>query len=357
MSVIIPTYNESENIPVLLKRLSSLNMGSTGSLEVLFIDDNSPDLTWEAAIRHCVNTDLNVIVVRRFGRRGLSSAIIDGFMFAKGEYLTVMDADLQHPPEYIPRLLSAALKGHELVIASRYVAGGGTEGWSLLRTLISRGATLLARIMLLEARSVRDPMSGFFLVKRTLLSRCSKLNPLGFKILLEILVKCSPASVAEVPYIFRQRLKGRSKLGLKTIFEYVVHVLKLSGWRPFKFATVGALGYVVNVLATTISTILTPHFYLRNLVGIETSTLFNFTLHELWTFKDRRGGSVLKRLVAFHGAVVPAITTQYIIAQALYYLAGAPEAVSILLGVIVGFIVNYLISELGVWSSRRDEGV
>jgi len=351
ISVVLPTFNESDNLAPLLKELSDALRGRY-EYEVVVVDDNSPDLTWRTAASLICMYRSRLIVVRRFGRRGLSSAVIDGVGFTRGEYIVVMDADLQHPPSTIPRMVEAAKKGYELVVASRYAPGGGVEGWSRLRLLISKGATLIARLMLLEARGISDPMSGFFLVNRNMLRRCRGLNPMGFKILLELLVKCSPSRVAEVPYTFRRRLRGRSKLGLRTMIDYVLHVLKLSEWRPLKFATVGALGYVVNVLTTAVASIIAPWFYLRNVVGIEVSTLFNFTLHEHWTFKSRRGGSLLRRLASFHGAVVPAIIAQYVVAQLCYYLANLPEYLAILLGVIAGFTINYVLSEVGVWTQR-----
>ncbi len=358
LSIVIPTYNERDNILPLVseieKSLASYNF------EIVIVDDNSPDETWRYAANLCIFK--NIVVVRRMNLRGLATAIIDGMAFSRGEYVAVMDADLQHPPAYLRNMIDVArMQGLDLVIGSRYMKGGGVEGWSRTRLLISRGATLLAKLLLPEARKISDPMSGFFLVRRDIvMAHRSKLNPRGYKVLLEILVRCTPARVGEIPYVFKQRLHGKSKLGLKTIVDYVIHVLKLSGWRPFKFASVGALGTIVNLVTLYILGLIAPQllksfFAIGSAIAIETSTLFNFTLHEHWTFRDRRGGPILRRVLFFHLAILPAILVQYFTAIGLRYLLAINPFVAQFMGIALGFVVNYVISELGVWTRKSAE--
>jgi dolichol-phosphate mannosyltransferase len=167
-----------------------------------------------------------VKVVRRPRKMGLASAVLDGMKVAKHELVAVMDADLQHPPELLPKLLEKAKEGHDVVVASRYAEGGGVEGWSFWRRLISRGATLLAHALLPRTREVEDPLSGFFLFRKCVVEGV-ELNPTGYKLLLEVLVRGRYGSVAEVPYVFEARRRGRSKLGLKEIFDYVALLLRL----------------------------------------------------------------------------------------------------------------------------------
>jgi dolichol-phosphate mannosyltransferase len=145
---------------------------------------------------------------------------------AKYRLIAVMDADLQHPPELLPKLLERAKEGYDIVIASRYVKGGGVEGWSLWRRLISRGATLLAHALFLETRKVKDPLSGFFLFRREVVEGI-RLNPIGYKLLLEVLMKGEYDKVAEVPYVFKMRRRGKSKLDLREILNYALFLLKL----------------------------------------------------------------------------------------------------------------------------------
>jgi len=350
LSIIVPTYKERETIERALSRIRSAVRGE--SFEVIVVDDDSPDQTWRIAAEFGTP---DVVVIRRIGIKGLATAVVDGFRFAEGDYVAVMDADLQHPPEYLPELLSAARSHNcDLVIGSRYMPGGGVEGWSRLRLLVSRGASVLSWIMLPETRGISDPMSGFFLLKRQALEGClDNLRPRGYKILLEVLVRCKPGKVLEVPYIFRRRLGGKSKLGAKTVIDYVIHVLELSGWRPLKFALVGASGVLVNLAVYNFFINLTSgsHWF-SSLMGAELSTIYNFVLHDLWTFRDRRSGSAWSRMLLFHLAVLPAIITQYAVSNFLFYVAHMPGLLAQLIGIALGFIVNYVLSEIGVWRQR-----
>jgi len=215
LSVIIPTYNERESLPGLIQRLSALH---DIPIEVVVVDDASPDGTGTLAEDLARQLTLPIRVVHRPGKRGLASAVIDGGSVARGESLTVMDADLSHPPEVLPALFSALAAGAEIAIASRYVAGGGIRGWPPHRRLISRTATALARSLL--GLNVRDPLSGFFAVRRELLVGTHYLG-LGYKLLLEILATHRNRRVVEVPYEFIDRQYGQSKLSRGEIVSFL----------------------------------------------------------------------------------------------------------------------------------------
>jgi dolichol-phosphate mannosyltransferase len=215
LSVIIPTYNERESLPGLIQRLSALH---DIPIEVVVVDDASPDGTGTLAEDLARQLTLPIRVVHRPGKRGLASAVIDGGSVARGESLTVMDADLSHPPEVLPALFSALAAGAEIAIASRYVAGGGIRGWPPHRRLISRTATALARSLL--GLKVRDPLSGFFAVRRELLVGTHYLG-LGYKLLLEILATHRNRRVVEVPYEFIDRQYGQSKLSRGEIVSFL----------------------------------------------------------------------------------------------------------------------------------------
>jgi len=230
ISVVVPTYNERENLPTLMEALRSVLKGH--ELEIIVVDDSSPDGTSEVA-EQLSRKYGNVKVIRREGKRGLASAVIEGFNHASEDILGAIDADLQHPPENIGKMLKEIQNGADIVIASRYVEEGGIEGWSKRRRLISKVATLLARIVFPKIRKIRDPLSGFFLLRREALEGAN-LNPIGSKILLEILAKGTYGKVVEVPYIFQGRKKGKSKLGLKEYFNYLRHMFRLAKWIPFQ---------------------------------------------------------------------------------------------------------------------------
>ena len=187
--------------------------------ELIIVDDNSPDGT--AAIARDLGKKYPVRLLARPAKLGLSSAVLDGFKWARGDILGVMDADLSHDINKIPRML-AALEEYDIVFGSRYIHGGGTNGWSAKRKIISRGATLLAR----PFTNVRDPMSGFFFLKRSVIDGVD-LNPTGYKIGLEILAKGKHESVKEVPYLFQDRQNGRSKMNRREFLNYIMHLGRL----------------------------------------------------------------------------------------------------------------------------------
>ncbi|MDW8085464.1 MAG: glycosyltransferase family 2 protein [Ignisphaera sp.] len=352
LSIVIPTYNEKENIEPLINEIRE-EVTSAVEYDIVIVDDDSPDGTWLKALNKINCSD---VVVRRINLKGLSTAIIDGILFSNKEYVAGMDADLQHPPRYIDEMIKSTINENaDVVIASRYKKGGGVEGWSALRLIVSRGATLIAKLLLPSTRRISDPMSGFFMVKRSIVAKnLSKMNPMGFKVLLEILERGSPSIVTEVPYIFRGRLYGKSKLRMKTIIAYILHVLNLCGWRPIKFGIVGAIGTLVNLCVIAFFNYYLPAlasglFVLGSGIAIEASTLSNFIMHEIWTFKDRRVGHPYKRLVLFHTTILPSLLTQLITANIIFYGTSTNPILSQLLGIIIGFPVNYVLSELGIW--------
>lgn len=224
LSILVPTYGERDNLPTLLERIQA-TLIDDGNYEVIIIDDNSPDGTGKLA-DELARTYTNVKVVHRRRKGGLSSAVIDGFRMAEGALFIIMDADLQHPPELLAEMLRKSLGGADLVVASRYTDGGGLEGWSPWRKAVSKGATLLAHVFLPSTQKVRDPLSGYFSVRKQVIDGV-ELNPLGYKLLLEILAKGKYSRVIEVPYVFRPRTKGKSKLKPSEYANYLLHLLRL----------------------------------------------------------------------------------------------------------------------------------
>jgi len=344
LSVIVPTYNEKENIPELIARVEEALRGVPH--EVVVVDDNSPDGTAEVA-EELGRLYGNVRVVRRPCKMGLASAGLDGVKVAKGEVIAVLDADLQHPPELLPKMLERVKEGYDVVIASRYVKGGGVKGWSLWRKLVSKVATKLAHLVIPESRLVKDPMSGFFMFKRSVLKNAS-LNPTGYKILLEVLVKGRYSSISEVPYLFEPRKRGKSKLGSKEIINYLKHLLALSGYRPVKFALVGVSGVLVNEGLLHLLVLSGIPVFMASPIAIEFSILSNFTLNDLWTFRDRRVGKILARCLRYHLAVILGAVVNYFILLLLVAL-GVHYLVANLAGIVAGFMANYVCSEVFVW--------
>ncbi|ACB39587.1 glycosyltransferase [Pyrobaculum neutrophilum] len=339
ISVVVPTYNEAENIRELVERL---HKALQNNYEVVVVDDGSPDGT--AQIAASLAHSYPVVVITREGRLGLSSAVVEGARRAGGDVVVVMDADLQHPPELVPKLAEIAERGC-LAVASRYVKGGGVRGWPLHRRVVSRGAVFLARLLLPEARAVHDPVSGFFAYSRECLAQ---IKPTGlYKILLDVLVQCRPRCVVEVPYVFGLRTRGRSKLGTRHVLDFLRQLFRLSRWRPLKFAAVGASGVFV-AWAVLYALPLPPHLSVA--AAIETSLTSNYILNRLWTFAGRKTPA-LTGWLRYHAATAVGNATNYITTLALHML-GAPLYVAYLAGVTLGFAANYALSEVVVFKYK-----
>lgn len=228
LSLVIPTYNERGNIEHLIEELRRiLDRELAHRYELIVVDDDSPDQTWELAEQISQNLP-QVRVLRRRTARGLSAAVVDGWKIARGELWGVIDADLQHPPSIIVPLLAGMQAGADLAVATRHLPGGGVSDWKWSRRALSRGAQGLAFLLVPQARLVTDPMSGFFLVRAATLD-LARVHPLGYKILLDVLATGRFLKIQEVPYVFRERTIGGSKVTLRQYSEFLVQIGGL--WR------------------------------------------------------------------------------------------------------------------------------
>ncbi len=226
LSIVVPTYKERDNLELLTRRIFEV-VGKSGiDAELIFVDDNSQDGSVELV--ESLRPTYPVRMIVRTAERGLSTAVLRGFSEAQGEVFLVMDADLSHPPEKISELYQPIASGEsDFVIGSRYASGGLTQDWPFLRKLNSWGATLLARPL----TSASDPMAGFFCLHRRTWENSARLNPLGYKIGLELLIKGRCRKIREVPIVFEDRYAGKSKLTLKQQMLYLVHLQRLYFFR------------------------------------------------------------------------------------------------------------------------------
>ncbi len=286
--MVVPTYNEVGNLDELVQRIQQSCLSSGIDAEVVIVDDNSPDGTGARAEE--LAKDHDVKVVHRAGKLGLSSAVLEGFAAASSDVLAVMDADLSHPPEKIPEMFSKIQSGEaEIVFGSRYVPGGSVEDWPFHRKLISKGATLFARGL----TKVKDPMSGFFMLKRSVLDG-EKLDPIGFKIGLEILVKGKYSKVVEVPIHFANRKSGKSKLGTGEYLKYLDHAIQLYEHKRFwlskylKFSFIGGIGAIINIAVLWFLVEATGVYYLTAAVAsFVVAATSNFVFNRIWTFRSK----------------------------------------------------------------------
>ena len=223
LSLIVPTYNEAENLPELIKRVRSAMEGH--SFELIVVDDDSPDHTAEVVER--LKSECPIKLVVRNGERGLSSAVVTGFRHATGSVFGVIDADLQHPPELVPAMLNEIRRGADLAVGSRYSPGGVEAGGDTVRRAMSRTATFLGRLLVTSAKSTPDPLSGFFLLRRDVVDGV-ELKPVGYKILIEVLARGRVRRVKSLPYVFQPRKRGDSKFGYRERAKYLGHILRLA---------------------------------------------------------------------------------------------------------------------------------
>jgi len=226
LSIVLPTYNEAENLPSIVKKIDNA-LGGKFSYEIIVVDDNSPDGTAKVANSLSKKYPLKIIVRPR--KLGLAKAILAGFLSSKSNILAVMDADCQHPPSALPKMVKLVKNNYDLVIGSRYTDGASIhKNWSRRRRMESRLATFGAMFL---TPGVTDPMSGFFVVKRSVIESIDKWDLHGYKILLEILAKGDIKKVAEVPICFHHRKFGKSKLDRKEILNYGLLLAHLYWWK------------------------------------------------------------------------------------------------------------------------------
>ena len=311
LSLILPTFNESGNISKIVKILSDLlDPAWAGRYELIVVDDNSPDRTWKIALE-LTEQYPQLKVLHRETEKGLSTAVIRGWQASQGEILGVIDADLQHPPEILLQLLAEMERGADLAIASRHVEGGGVSEWSMIRRFLSRGAQMLGLVILPEViNRLSDPMSGFFMVRRSAIAGVT-LSPVGYKILIEVAARGKIRWIGEVGYVFRERQAGESKVTWKQYLEYLQHLIRLRlslSSRFIQFCLVGLTGVVLDMgllfLLSDPSMLAWP-LTRSKIIASELAIINNFLWNDLWTFGDitRRQPSKkqqLKRFIKFN---------------------------------------------------------
>jgi dolichol-phosphate mannosyltransferase len=285
--------------------------------------------------------------------------VIDGFRAARYPVLVCMDCDLSHPPEIIPQMMLALSTGQQFVIGSRYVPGGSTDDdWGFFRYMNSLVATLLARPL----TSARDPMSGFFALRKSHFERAKHLNPVGYKIGLELIAKCDFENIAEIPIHFADRVHGESKLSFKEQLKYIQHIRRLYLYRfersmsLLQFLAVGASGVIVNLTVLTLLLALNVPEWASLAAGIAVSLCTNFLLNRRFTFSYARDGHFWKQFAGFVGASSLGLVVNYVVSLTalVQFLPGVPYApqMAAILGIACGVTFNYLGSRFFVFRRK-----
>lgn len=346
-TVVVPTYNESANLPKLVERICA----SLPETEIVVVDDASKDGTADVARE--LAKKYPVRIIERFDERGLSTAVLRGMAEARTDLCVVMDADLSHPPEAIPKLVKAVQDGADVAVGSRYVSGGDIDEWPLFRRFASKAGTLLARPL----TPVRDPMAGFFCLRKSLFAGIS-LKPRGFKILLEILARTGTKKTAEVPIHFEDRAAGASKFSSKERKEFLRQVWTLyrdlNAWplRLMKFLITGALGTVIDMgilYAIARGMGETPSSkYIGAVIGFLAAMTFNYTLNRAWTFRAQE----IPIAVSYPKYALGTLGGLAVKTGAIYSLVSVHYLVANFFGIVLGTIFNYLASLLWAFSRR-----
>jgi dolichol-phosphate mannosyltransferase len=366
-SLVIPTYNEGANVEIMIRQLDKiLNPVLGNDYELIVVDDDSPDRTW--ALAQTMMTDYpRLQVMRRQGERGLSTAVIRGWQAAGGEILGVIDGDLQHPPEVLLKLLWAIQQGADLSVASRHIEGGGTSNWGFGRRCLSRGAQLLGLVILPNVVGrVSDPMSGYFLVRRSVITQ-REMNPLGYKILLEVLGRGEINQVSEVGYIFQERQLGTSKVTRQQYVAYLLHLAKLRSrgrvtrlrqklqfplGRFLRFGLVGLSGVFIDMtILYLLSDPTTWHWGLTTskVIASELAIINNFLWNDQWTFRDissRQPGQYqrLKRFIKFNLICLLGLFFNVLLLNVFFDGFGMNRYLANLLAIIIVTLWNFWIN-------------
>jgi dolichol-phosphate mannosyltransferase len=357
LSVIIPCFNERGNVAELVRRLALALHGI--AWEAVFVDDDSPDGTADA-VRAIARTDARVRCIRRIGRRGLSSAVIEGVLSCSSRFVAVIDGDLQHDETRLPDMLAILRGGEaEFVVASRFAEGGDAEGLANARRLaLSNYGIRLATFLL--GRKLTDPMSGYFMTPRALFEqKAPKLTGQGFKILLDLLLSAPEARVREVGAHFRPRMSGESKLSPQVLVQFMAVLLDkacggLIPLRFFAFAAVGAFGVLVLLVVLTFLGALGASFEFAQTVATMGAMIANFQLNNVITYRDQRlrGGRLWRGLILFMLVCSVGAIANIGIASAFYASGHAGWTLAGALGAVIGVVWNYAMSATLVWGRR-----
>ena len=351
LSLVIPTYNEGKNIAKIVNLLNQLlEEAIPKAYELIVVDDNSPDGTWEIATG-LMSGYPQLRVMRRVEERGLSTAVIRGWQAARGEVLGVIDADLQHPPELLLKLWGEIVRGGDLAVASRHVEGGGVSDWSPIRRFLSRGAQTLGLVILPEVIGrVSDPMSGYFMVRRNCIAGRT-LSPVGYKILIEVIARGRVPWIGEVGYVFQERQEGESKVTAKQYVDYLRHLVRLRFSlgpiaRFFRFGLVGFSGVFVDLGIFYVLRSQDVGLTSSAAISGELAIINNFLWNDFWTFSDISSHQPgkrqrLKRLMKFNIVCLLGLVLNVSIVNFFFNILGINEYIAKLLAIAAVTVWNF----------------
>ncbi|MDD3269814.1 MAG: glycosyltransferase family 2 protein [Syntrophomonadaceae bacterium] len=354
LSVVIPTYNERENV---IKIAQYVEQTLRIDYEIIFVDDSNDDTP--IILEHLIKSDPHVRYEHRENARGLGTAVVRGFEIARGDTIAVMDADLQHPPELLTYMFKAIESGFDIVVPSRFIPGGDDGGLNLNRKIVSATARYIGKAALKKLRPISDATSGFFMFRKDVIKGVT-LRPIGWKILIEVLARGNYARVAEIPYQFMPRAAGESKMSMQEQWNYLRHLLRLISDSPedrrfYFFAMVGLSGVFVNMFIYYILTRLGFEVKLAGLISAMVAMLINFLLNDKITWANVGNNSVLTRGIRYIITSLFGIGINIGVLHFFYYNFKFNHILSNLIGISCAVGWNYLINNFWTWSSTGED--
>jgi dolichol-phosphate mannosyltransferase len=354
ISIILPTYNEIDNIKIIIPKIAEVLNREGLKGEIIVVDDNSPDGT--ASVARDFRDKYPVKVCVRKSDRGLSKSVIEGFKLAEGDICLVMDGDLSHPVESIPEMVKPIILNEcDETVGSRNIQGGGCEEWPLLRRIVSKIAGYMAKGL----TSLSDPTSGFMAIRKSILDDIV-IDPLGWKIVLEVTVKAQPR-IKEIPILFSERKKGKSKLGINTQIDYLHHLWRLYSFRYsgatqfIKFCLVGISGIFIDtaVLVCLVELVfIDPR--LAAIFGFTAAVSWNYLFNRVWTFNHGAGTKIGYTYITFVIVCMIGLGIRIGVMHLLIRYVGMSESpwyiLASLLGIAIATIFNFLGSRYLVFS-------
>ncbi|GEO25881.1 dolichol monophosphate mannose synthase [Alicyclobacillus acidoterrestris] len=357
LSIIIPSFNERDNIAPIVERIHTALRGEPIRYEIWFVDDSTDDTVDVLSKMEAV--DKQVHVYHRDSERGLASAVVAGFARARGDYLIVMDADLQHPPELLPEIFRNLAAGSDIVIPSRFVSGGSDGGLGPLRKLVSWVARVIGQLALRRLRKISDCTSGYFGVNRNVVDG-AQLDPIGWKILIEVLVKGQYKTVHEIPYEFLARDAGESKMSMREQWNYFRHLFRLVSQSPsdrrfFLFCAIGASGVVVNLVVLSILKYAlrvpdTSASIIASLVAMLSNYIWNDQI--TWRASGQRKWNIKLPLFIAISLVGIALTT---LVMDGFRAVGVAVPIGQVIGILVSTVWSYMMNNRLTWKDTQEK--
>lgn len=356
LSIVVPIFNEKDNVDELRLRIKK-TLDKNVPYEIIFVDDSTDDTPM--LLDELSRKDPHVRYIHREGENGLASAVLKGFSMAEGNNIAVMDGDLQHPPELLLKMYNEIKGGADIVLPSRFINGGEDKGLNAIRGFISGTARYLGKLLLKSVRNISDPTGGYFMLKRQVIED-SKLDPIGWKILMEILVLGKYGKVVEIPYVFDERSGGQSKMSLKVTLQYILHVFSLifrseKDRRLFMFLAVGSSGVIVDMVICMLILRIVTNISIAVTISALCAMISNYLLNRNITWKSEKRTSKLVdgfQSIKYFTVCILGIFIKNIVVF-LFFNLGLLPLLSNFVGIVFASVLNYFLSNRYVFKGEK----